>query len=49
MTTLPDNAGALALAQKIGATREGLLRQRNLERGKHVDIVMLAVLRGELR
>jgi RimJ/RimL family protein N-acetyltransferase len=49
MTTLPDNGGALALADKIGFTREGLLRQRNFERGKHVDIVMLAVLRGELR
>ena len=48
MTTLPDNEGSLALAQKIGFTREGLLRQRNFERGKHVDIVMLGVLRGEL-
>jgi ribosomal-protein-alanine N-acetyltransferase len=49
MTTLPDNVGALALAEKIGATREGLLRSRNLERGGYVDIVMLAVLDGELR
>lgn len=49
MTTLPDNDGSLALAQKIGFTREGLLRKRNFERGKHVDIVMLGVLRGELR
>jgi ribosomal-protein-alanine N-acetyltransferase len=48
MTTLPDNEGALALARKLGFTREGLLRQRNFERGRHVDIVMLAVLRGEL-
>jgi RimJ/RimL family protein N-acetyltransferase len=49
MTTLPDNAGALALAEKIGATREGLLRSRNFERGNYVDLVMLAVLDGELR
>jgi ribosomal-protein-alanine N-acetyltransferase len=49
MTTLPDNEGALALARKIGFTREGLLRSRNFERGKFVDIVMLAVLDGELR
>jgi RimJ/RimL family protein N-acetyltransferase len=48
MTTLPDNAGALALAAKLGFTREGLLRQRNFERGHYVDIVMLSVLRGEL-
>ena len=49
MTTLPDNAASLALARKLGFTREGLLRQRNFERGKHVDIVMLGVLRGELK
>jgi RimJ/RimL family protein N-acetyltransferase len=49
MTTLPDNEASQALARKIGFTREGLLRQRNFERGKHVDIVMLGVLRGELR
>jgi RimJ/RimL family protein N-acetyltransferase len=49
MTTLPDNEGSQALARKIGFTREGLLRQRNFERGKHVDIVMMGVLRGELR
>ena len=48
MTTLPDNAGALALAQKIGFTREGLLRSRNFERGNHVDIVMLGALAGEV-
>jgi RimJ/RimL family protein N-acetyltransferase len=48
MTTLPDNAASLALAQKIGFTREGLLRSRNFERGKHVDIVMLGLLAGEL-
>jgi RimJ/RimL family protein N-acetyltransferase len=48
MTTLPDNGGSLALARKLGFTREGLLRQRNFERGKHVDIVMLGLLRGEL-
>src|SRR3954447_21741827 len=49
MNTLPDNEAALALAAKLGFTREGLLRQRNFERGKQVDVVMLAVLRGELR
>lgn len=49
MTTLPDNEGSQALARKIGFTQEGLLRHRNFERGKHVDIAMLGVLRGELR
>jgi RimJ/RimL family protein N-acetyltransferase len=49
MTTLPDNDGSLALARKLGFTREGLMRRRNFERGNYVDIVMLGVLRGELR
>ena len=48
MTTLPDNDAALALARKLGFTREGLLRSRNFERGNQVDIVMLAVLASEL-
>jgi RimJ/RimL family protein N-acetyltransferase len=48
MTTLPDNDASLALARKLGFTCEGLLRSRNFERGKQVDIVMLAVLAGEL-
>ena len=47
MTTLPDNAGALALAAGLGFTREGVMRQRNFERGRRVDIVMLGVLRDE--
>lgn len=49
MTTVPDNEASLALARKLGFTREGLLRSRNFERGKQVDIVMLAVLAGELQ
>ena len=49
MTTLPDNDGSLALARKLGFQREGLLRKRNFERGKQVDIVMLGLLRDELR
>jgi RimJ/RimL family protein N-acetyltransferase len=48
MTTLPDNEGSQAMARKIGFTQEGLLRSRNFERGKQIDIVMLAVLAGEL-
>jgi RimJ/RimL family protein N-acetyltransferase len=48
MMTLPDNEGSLALAAKLGFAREGLLRQRNYERGKQVDIVMLGLLAGEL-
>lgn len=47
MTTLPDNEAALALARKLGFTREGLLRSRNYERGEHVDMVMLSLLRSD--
>lgn len=48
MQTLPDNEPALALARKLGFQREALLRKRNFERGKQVDIIMLSLLRGEL-
>jgi RimJ/RimL family protein N-acetyltransferase len=48
MTTLPDNEAALGLARKVGFQREGLLRNRNFERGDQVDIVMLSLLAGEL-
>jgi RimJ/RimL family protein N-acetyltransferase len=47
MTTLPDNEAALGLARKVGFQREGLLRARNFERGRRVDIVMLGLLAGE--
>lgn len=48
MTTLPDNDASLALARKLGFQREGLMRSRNFERGKHVDLVMLSLLASEL-
>jgi ribosomal-protein-alanine N-acetyltransferase len=47
LTTTPDNAGALALAESLGFTREGVLRQRVVERGKAVDIVWFGLLREE--
>ena len=47
LTTTPDNAGALALAQSLGFTREGVLRQRVVERGRAVDIVWFGLLREE--
>jgi RimJ/RimL family protein N-acetyltransferase len=45
ITTTPDNAGARALAAAIGFAQEGILMARNVERGRRVDIVMLARLR----
>lgn len=43
--TTPDNAPARALAAALGFREEGVLAQRNLERGRRVDIVLLARLR----
>jgi RimJ/RimL family protein N-acetyltransferase len=49
MTTTPDNGGALLLARRLGFTREGVLRQRAIERGRPVDIVWFGLLRDEWR
>jgi RimJ/RimL family protein N-acetyltransferase len=45
ITTTPDNTAARALAASLGFTEEGIMRARNLERGKRVDVVLLARLR----
>jgi [ribosomal protein S5]-alanine N-acetyltransferase len=45
ITTAPENAAARALARSLGFTQEGVLRARNLERGRRVDVVLLARLR----
>jgi RimJ/RimL family protein N-acetyltransferase len=47
MTTTPDNEAVAALARRLGFTREGVLRQRNVERGRRVDIVWFGLLREE--
>jgi RimJ/RimL family protein N-acetyltransferase len=47
ITTTPDNAAALALARSLGFEREGVMRSRNVERGRRVDVVMLARLRNK--
>lgn len=38
-----------ALAVRLGFTREGVLRARNLERGRRVDVVWFGLLRDEWR
>jgi RimJ/RimL family protein N-acetyltransferase len=45
ITTTPDNTAARALAASLGFTEEGIMQARNLERGKRVDVVLLARLR----
>jgi RimJ/RimL family protein N-acetyltransferase len=47
MTTTPDNRVVPALARRLGFTREGLLRARNIERGQRVDVVWFGLLREE--
>jgi RimJ/RimL family protein N-acetyltransferase len=45
ITTTPDNRAARALAAAVGFQEEGVMRARNRERGRPVDVVMLARLR----
>jgi RimJ/RimL family protein N-acetyltransferase len=47
LTTTPDNGAVAALAARLGFTREGVLRARNLERGRRVDVVWFGLLRDE--
>jgi RimJ/RimL family protein N-acetyltransferase len=47
MTTTPENQAVPALARRLGFTREGVLRARNIERGRRVDIVWFGLLREE--
>ena len=45
ITTTPDNGPARALATTLGFQEEGVMVGRNLERGRRVDVMILARLR----
>ncbi|HEX6026725.1 MAG TPA: GNAT family protein, partial [Solirubrobacter sp.] len=45
ITTTTDNVGARALARSLGFHEEGVMVARNLERGRRVDVVLLARMR----
>jgi RimJ/RimL family protein N-acetyltransferase len=47
LTTTSDNAPVHAFACSLGFTREGVLRKRDVERGRRVDVVVFGVLREE--
>jgi ribosomal-protein-serine acetyltransferase len=47
LTTTADNAPVDAFARSLGFTREGVLRKRDVERGRRVDVVFYGVLREE--
>jgi ribosomal-protein-alanine N-acetyltransferase len=47
MTTTPENLVAPALAERLGFTREGILRSRNIERGQRVGLLWFGLLREE--
>jgi RimJ/RimL family protein N-acetyltransferase len=47
IVTTPDNAGSLAVARRLGFVEEGLLRGRDIEDGRRIDIVILGLLRSD--
>jgi ribosomal-protein-serine acetyltransferase len=47
LPALPSIDRVLALAARLGFREEGLMRERNFERGRRYDTLMLGVLRDE--
>ncbi|MBA2522366.1 MAG: GNAT family N-acetyltransferase [Solirubrobacterales bacterium] len=47
LPALPHITAVRALAARLGFREEGVMRERNFERGKRLDTMMLAVLREE--
>jgi RimJ/RimL family protein N-acetyltransferase len=47
--TRPDNGPSIALAERLGFQREGVLRSYTVIHGERADVVMLSLLPGELR
>lgn len=47
LTTTAENVPPQRLAERLGFTREGVLRGHELERGRRVDIVVFGLLREE--
>lgn len=47
MTTTTDNTATRRLGARLGFREEGVMRERNFERGRRVDVVLLAMLKSE--
>jgi RimJ/RimL family protein N-acetyltransferase len=47
MTTLPSLVAVLAIAKRLGFREEGVMRERDLENGERLDVVMLGILQEE--
>jgi [ribosomal protein S5]-alanine N-acetyltransferase len=48
LVTTPDNTGSLAVARRLGFVEEGLLRGRDIEEGRRIDVVIYGLLRSDL-
>jgi ribosomal-protein-alanine N-acetyltransferase len=46
--TRPENEASIALAERLGFRREGILRSFTVIHGERTDVVMLSLLPGEL-
>lgn len=47
LTALPGNDAVVSIASRFGFVYEGTLRERNLERGRRVDLLMWGLLASE--
>jgi ribosomal-protein-alanine N-acetyltransferase len=47
LTTLPENTPTVKLAESLGFVREGVMRERNFERGRVLDVAWFGLLRDE--
>ena len=47
LTTLPGNEAMIRAARACGFTEEGVLRERERERGRRLDIMILSLLPGD--